>query len=200
MSATIFVEGGGTTRVNSACRKGFGDLLLKCGFQGRMPRIVPSGSRNEAYNDFRNALARASRDDIVMLLVDSEDPVADIDRTWEHLRRRDGWQVPRGAVDEDALLMTTCMETWIVADRNALREHFGHNFQESALPPMDNLEHRNRQDVLIRLERATRNCSAPYAKGPKSFAVLNALNPEMLERWLPSFSRARRILDRRLRR
>ena len=52
-----------------------------------MPRLVACGSRNEAYDD-KNALARASDGDLFMLLVDSEDPVTDINRTWNHLSTR----------------------------------------------------------------------------------------------------------------
>ena len=198
MSVTIYVEGGGNPQTDTACRKGFRELFLKCGFGGRLPRIMPCGSRNEAYDDFVNALMRASRDDVVMLLVDSEDPIADINRTWQHLRGRDGWQRPRNADDEDVLFMTTCMETWIVADHNALRDYFGRNFQETALPPLDNLENRSRQDVLNRLERATRNCRAPYRKGPRSFEILGKVNPNAIAPNLPSLRRARNILAERL--
>ena len=196
---TIFIEGGGNGNYGKVqCRKGFRELLERCGFKGRMPRLVACGSRNEAYDDFKSAFARASDGDIIMLLVDSEDTVADINRTWEHLRRRDKWQNPSGAADEVVLLMTTCMETWIIADRATLRQHFGRRLQESDLPALDDLEIRNRQDVLSSLERATRNCTAPYAKGPKSFAVLGKLNPDVLEQHLPSFKRARSILGGKL--
>lgn len=198
MSVTIFVEGGGNEQGKLACRRGFRELLLKCGFQGRMPSIVACGSRNATYDRFRNALARASRDDIIMLLVDSEDPVRNINRTWNHLHQRDNWQRPPGADDDDVLFMTTSMETWIIADHDALREHFGRNLQVNALPAMDNLERRNRDDVLGRLQRATRNCPGPYSKGPRSFVILGKLNPDALERHLPSFHRARRILNDRL--
>ena len=195
---TIFIEGGGKGKdAGSQCRKGFRELLERCGFKGRMPKLVACGSRNEAYNRFESAL-KASGGDIVMLLVDSEDTVADINRTWEHLRQRDKWQNPSGAADEVVLLMTTCMETWIIADRATLRQHFGQSLRESALPALDDLENRNRQDALSSLERATRNCTAPYAKGPKSFAVLGKLNPDVLEQHLPSFKRARSILGSKL--
>ena len=40
------------------------------------------------------------------------------------------------------------------------------------------------------LERATRSCAAPYAKGPHSFAILGRLNPNTLAALLPSFCRA----------
>ena len=94
--------------------------------------------------------------------------------------------------------MVTCMETWIVADRQALNEHFGNRLQTSALPPLDNLESRSRQDVQDRLERATRDCPGPYTKGPKSFEILGKLNPSVLEQHLPSFHRTRRILSDKL--
>ena len=163
-----------------------------------MPKLVACGSRSEAYDDFRVAFERASRDDIIMLLVDSEDRVADINSTWEHLRQRDGWQRPRNAADEDVLFMTTSMETWIVADRETLHAHFGQHFRDSALPSLDNLENRSRQDVLRRLEHATRDCPATYAKGPKSFEVLGKINPDAIAPNLPSFRRARNILAERL--
>ena len=94
--------------------------------------------------------------------------------------------------------MTTCMETWIVADYKALRAHFGQGIQLSALPPADDLERRPRDEVLAKLKHATRNCFAPYEKGTKSFVVLGKLNPATLDSCLPSFQRARRILNTKL--
>lgn len=71
---------------------------------------------------------------MVFMLIDSEDPMANIEATWPHLKVRDGWEKPENAGDEQVLMMTTCMETWIVADRAALKSHFGQNLQESGLP------------------------------------------------------------------
>ena len=163
-----------------------------------MPRLIACGSRNNAYDDFRDAHENAAAADYIALLVDSEDPVADLNATWRHLRQRDGWARPPGADDDQVLLMTTCMETWIVADRDTLAAHYGPCLQPSALPPTDNMESRRRDDVQRSLERATRSCAAPYAKGPPSFAILGRLNPNTLASLLPSFRRARRILEARL--
>ena len=195
VSATIFVEGGGDTNVGRrACRRGFTDLLEKSGFQGRMPRIVALGGRDSVYEGFRAAHDRASGSDYVAMLVDSEDRVRNINEPWAHLERRDGWRRPDGADDNQVLLMTTCMETWIAADRDALKARFGRCLQENALPPVNNIESRSRQDVQDRLARATRNCPTPYSKGQVSFQILGKLNPDALEPRLPSFRRARRIL------
>jgi len=58
------------------------------------------------------------------MLVVSEDPIADEEEPWQHLRQSpdDNWDPPTGATDNQVLLMTTCMETWIVADRALGRE------------------------------------------------------------------------------
>ena len=199
MSAVIFVEGGGdTSKGRIECRRGFRTLLDKSGFTGRMPQIRARGSRDSTYDSFVTAHQEASVSDYIALLIDSEDPVANIDETWRHLNQRDGWQRPAGAQNDQVLFMVTCMETWIVADRQTLNQHFGSRLQTSPLPPLNNLEGRSRQDVQDRLERATRDCPGPYSKGPKSFEILGKLNPDVLEQRLPSFRRARRILSDKL--
>ena len=200
MSSMVLLEGGDVESSESLgrCREGFRRLLEKCGFSGRMPRLKACGSRQSAYENFVAIYASQSSLDYIALLIDSEDPVTNIDETWRHLNQRDGWQRPAGAQNDQVLFMVTCMETWIVADRQTLNQHFGNPLQTSALPPLDNLERRSRQDVQDRLERATRNCPGPYTKGPKSFEVLGKLNPDVLEQRLPSFHRARRILSDKL--
>lgn len=197
MSARIYAEGGGSKSVDIELRKGFKRFWERCGFQGRLPRMFPSGGRRSVYEDFKNHVTEGDAQDFVGLLVDSEDPVNDIERTWDHLNNRDGWEKPTNADDEQALLMTTCMETWIAADRNALCERYSRRgLNENMLPPLTDLEARSRQDVQTRLRRATQN---QYAKGEESFTILGELNPSTLEQHLPSFKRARRILNQKLR-
>ena len=199
VSARIYLEGGGSrTEGKSRCREGFRKLLERCGLSGRMPGLVASGSRNTAFDNFNESHSNTSGPEFVALLIDSEAAVSDIEETWEHLRRTDGWRRPRGATDDQVLLMTTCMETWIVADQAALGEHFGQGLRPNALPSPTNLESSSTGDVQNRLENATRDCAAPYTKGPRSYEVVGKLNPDTLESHLPSFGRARRILAGRL--
>jgi hypothetical protein len=87
------------------------------------------------------------------------------------------------------------METLIVADRDALADHYGDKLQISALPALVNLESRARHDVQDQLFHATRNCRNAYAKGKRSFEILPKLKPDTLSGCLPSFVRCRRILD-----
>ena len=84
--------------------------------------------------------------------------------------------------------MTTCMETWIVADRSALCAHFGQCLLVDELPDLDGLEELKRGAVKDRLQAATGSCPAPYGKGTNSFAVLSRLDPTILEEHLPSFA------------
>lgn len=198
MSATLYLEGGGETRfLKGQCREGFSKLLEKSGLSGRLPRLVACGSRNTAFNKFKSDHAKSSKADFVAMLIDSEAPLADIEDTWSHLKRRDNWEMPANAQDEQVLFMTTCMETWIAADREALSENYGHNLQNSALPSLVDIENRERDVVQNALIHATRNCSNKYSKGKRSFEVLAQLSPSVLKQNLPSFGRCTRILAER---
>ncbi|MCC7157712.1 MAG: DUF4276 family protein [Bryobacterales bacterium] len=163
-----------------------------------MPRLVSCGSRNKAYDDFVLAQTNKRGDDFVALWIDSEHPVKDIERTWAHLRNKDHWKTPAGATDDQVLFMTTCMETWILADQPALHEHYGTCLANSALPPLHDLERRDKGDIQRRLFRVSENCGNAYSKGKPSFEILGKLTPATLETHLPSFARVRRILDERL--
>jgi len=202
VSATLYLEGGASGAdskdLQIRCRAGFRKLLEKCAYKERMPRLFASGSRDDAFDDFKFALAGKGAGDYVALWIDSEDPLTDLEATWDHLSRRDNWMQPAGATNDQVLFMTTCMETLIAADRAALTDHYGAKLQRSALPPLVNLENRGRHDVQDKLVHATRNCSNADAKGRRSFEILAKLTPATLERRLPSFARTRRILNQKL--
>ena len=198
MNAHLYIEGGESKEDQIRCREGFRKLIEKAGLSGRMPRLSACGGRRSVFDDFKTAHASRKVGAYIAMLVDSEDPVESLEKTWDHLKSRDQWDKPAGAVDEQVLFMTTCMETWIVADQTALREHYGQKLQENALPPLDNLENRNRHDVHDKLVHASRNCSNAYTKGKRSFEVLAKLDPAVLKQHLPSFVRVDRILKEKL--
>lgn len=199
MKAKIYVEGGGDSKeLHARCREGFRRLIESCGFIGRMPRLVACGDREATYDDFKTAHKTSGVDDYVAMLVDSEDPVADVEATWAHLKARDNWDKPAGATDEQALLMTTCMETWIVSDRSAMRRHYGSKFHEGALPPLAGLEDRGRGEIHDALCNATDDCKNGYKKGKRSFEILAQLAPSELRKHLPSFRRFERVLKSKL--
>ena len=204
MSAHLYIEGGGNSKEEKIrCREAFTTLLKRQGFAGRLPRLTACGGRGAAFDDFKTAHGNSASGNFVGLLIDSEDPATMPEDplqqcTWEHLRRRDGWERPAGATDQQVLLMTTCMETWIAADRSTLRKHYGARLNENQLPATTNLESRHRHDVQSRLELATAGTSKPYRKGKRSFDLLAKLNPQALAPLLPSFQRAMTILASKL--
>jgi hypothetical protein len=200
VSSYIYLEGDGgaqSKEVDIRCREGFRKLLENCGFHQRMPRLVACGPRRTAFEDFSSAYSKKQAD-YAGLWIDSEEPLAKLEAPWDHLQELESWTRPSDAVDDQVLFMTTCMETWIVADRAALTAHFGAEIQDSALPPLVHLEARSRHEIQDKLIRATRECSNSDQKGRRSFAILGKLNPDILEKHLPSFARVRRILGARL--
>jgi len=201
---TIYIEGGATGAYSREqcirCERAFHKLLDRMGFTGRKPRLVACGGRADVFKDFCTA-QRSFGSGWVAMWIDSEDPMADIEKAWKHLAQVttvSRWEKPEGATDDQVLFMTTSMETWIVADPAALREHYGHRLQESQLPDLENIENRNRHEVQEKLARATKDCKNAYAKGKRSFEILAKLDPAALEVHLPSFSRIRHILGEKL--
>jgi hypothetical protein len=93
--------------------------------------------------------------------------------------------------------MVTSMETWIIADQDALRKRFGPGIDLNQLPSTHKLEARSRQSILGALKAATAHCPQPYANGKVSFQLVGLLSPTALTS-LPSFARVAHILNQRL--
>lgn len=194
MKVRIYVEGGGSGRdLRTRCRRGFSAFFEKASLAGRMPRIVACGSRETAFDKFRIAFGARKAGEFVVLLVDSEAPVADGTGPWEHLARRDGWNRPGEATDEHAHLMVECMEAWFLADADGLAGHFGRDFNRNALPRRGEVEQVAKDDLRKGLRNATRRCAkGEYGKGRHSFAVLERTDPAKV---LAASPHAERLID-----
>ena len=180
MTAIVYVEGGGKGKaLRASCREGFSRFFAKAGLKGRMPRVVPSGGRQEAFDDFRHAIDGRENNRLFVLLVDSEGPVAEDSDAWGHVRRQDGWAKPERAEDHNAHLMVQCMEAWFFADKDCLEAFFGRGFNGNALSRNPNIEEIPKNDLLAGLKNATRQCrpKGEYAKGRHGFAVLAETDP-----------------------
>ena len=173
----IFMEGGGKGNpdAHSRLRAGFGLLLTALGVSPH-PRIVACGPRGNAFRKFSGALARGEK---AMLLVDSESPVAaqNHGRPWAHLAENDKWARPAGASDDDAHLMVQCMESWFVADPDALAAHFGRGFNADKLPGNPDVEEIPKYDILGGLAAAAEKSGGGYRKTLDGFALIGIINP-----------------------
>ena len=156
----LYLEGGGDgSESKAAIRQGFGQFLDPLRQLARARRIrwqvVACGGRNAAFDMFKTALG-IHRGAFNILLVDAEGPVSQT--PWTHLLTRDGWARPT-AGDEQCHLMVQCVEAWLVADRETLREFYGQGFNEHALPANINVEAVDRRDLESGLARATKDTS-----------------------------------------
>ena len=196
MKVKIYVEGGGDRRdMKAKCRQGFRMFLQNAGVRDRGFSIHACGGRQAAYDDFCVALKNAKDDEFIVLLVDSEVPVAqnDSDLPWAHLKARDNWDQPAQATDDNAHLMVQCMEAWFIADRATLRAFFGQGFNVNTLPANPNVEEIPKQDLYAGLNNASRNTQkGRYGKGRHSFDILSQINPSRVAAASPW---AKRLID-----
>jgi len=195
VNVKLYVEGGGDTNaLRTRCREGFSEFFRKAGLEGRMPRIVACGGRDQAFGDFLTALGTAGANDFIVLLVDAEAPVANGDGPWTHLHRRDNWNQPPAAGEKNAHLMVQIMEAWFLADKNTLAKFFGDGFNRGALPGNPKVEEVAKSDVMDGLKAATRHCDrkGEYGKGRHSFEILARIDPAKVTEASPH---ARRLVE-----
>ena len=200
-SIAIYVEGGGdSTSGKAQLRQGFDGLLEPQKAAARTRRmgwkLVPCGSRNAAFDAFQHA-ARAASAEIVVLLVDSEDPVSvsTPDGRVAHLAARDRWDLEDVAA-ERVHLMTQCMETWIVADAAALAEFYGKSFHQPTLPRRTPLDDEPKRSVYAALEAATRSTQkGSYGKIKHASELLRRIRPDVVAKRCASFRQFTSWLD-----
>ena len=175
VSASLYVEGGGDSKsLKTACRRGFRKFIENARVAGGGSNIVACGSRGNAYRSFSKALSAGLN---TLLLVDAEGPVT-TQETWQHLKANDNWDRPATATDDQCHLMVQVMESWFLADADALASFYGQDFNRGPLPANRNIEQVPKEDALARLSQATRNTKkGGYKKGPDSYDILAKLNP-----------------------
>lgn len=194
MKVKVYVEGGGDGKsLRTKCRRGFSSFFAKANLTGRMPQIIACGGRESAFDKFCIALRSRNAEEFIVLLVDSEGPVADGSGPWLHLSTRDRWTKPEDATDANAHLMVQCMEAWFLADKDGLAAYFGQDFDRNALPGRREIEDVAKDDVLDGLKNATRQCKKDeYGKGRHSFDILEQTDPAKVMNASPH---ARRLVE-----
>ena len=154
----IFLEG------DKALLKGF-HAFLKPAIDAARQRgirfqLVSGGPLDETIKDFMDAIQDNS-DAFNILLVDSDVP--DNGNLIASVKARSTWDNQTGASIQDSQIhfMVQVMESWFLADIDALGKYYGRNFQPNRLPPNQNVEQIPSKDVIRRIENATR----PTRKG-----------------------------------
>jgi hypothetical protein len=192
----VYVEGGAIDSdfLRARCREGFRKFVEAAGIRG--VTFVARGGRTSAHDTFCTALAKRAPDDIILLLVDSEEPLTPGADGWTHLESRPNNRLkkPEKATEEHLFLMVQCMETWFLADLDRLEEYFGPEFNRSVFKQWPDLEAVPKPDVLAALVRASKRLDKKargYAE--LSFDVLATLRPDEVASRCPD---AKRLLGR----
>lgn len=185
MKIKLYIEGGGESHLqDTTFRAAWTAFFEKSRLRElrKMPRVIRGGGREQTFDAYCTAVRNRAPDELPLLLVDSEHLVATGASVWKHLKTRDGWTKPRDVGDQDAFLMITCMETWLLADRASLQRYFHGCWKDSALPAWPSLEAVEKLRVFRALDQATATCGPrKYAKGDVSFQVLSAIDPSKVE-------------------
>ncbi len=78
--------------------------------------------------------------------------------------------------------MVQVMESWFLADREALKAFFGKGFRGQTIPKSPHIEDVPKERVISVLGKATAACGpGKYAKGNLSFSLLAAISPAKVE-------------------
>ena len=145
---------------DSALRKGFNNFLKSeidlARQRGLGFNLIAGGSTAETIKDFMIA-ARTHKDAINIVLIDSDKP--DNGNLIADLKQRESWDTEAGAEiqDDQIHFMVQVMESWFLADRDALKKYYKQGFREKQLPGNPNVERISKSDVINGLVNATRN-------------------------------------------
>ncbi|MBI2398565.1 MAG: DUF4276 family protein [Xanthomonadales bacterium] len=193
MTVLVSIEGGGGRRAEQAAlRKAFSELFGKLGIARPLPCAECNGSRNAAERSFR--LHRQKLGENALLLVDAEGDIASDTPAWQYLKQHDGWALDASTHDQ-VFVMVQLMESWFVADRQALAEYFGENFHRNQLPGSErDIESIPKADVERGIAASTKDTRrGRYDKGRHSADLLSRLRPDKIEAASPH---AKRFFDR----
>ena len=197
-SILIYIEGeggGGTTAKRHAhdgeFRQAWKAFLKPLADQAERAKIrrfrcIPGRGGASTTEKFAHPLPQ-QKGALRILLIDSEGPVADVAKPWTGREQKR----PHWADDKHCYLMVQCLETWLLADADKLREHYDSRskkcFQDNKLKDWSNLESISKKTLQEALESATGKCGRPYAHADGNLLIAKVQREKLRE--LPSVAR-----------
>ncbi len=191
---TIHFEG------DANLRPGFHALLKSHAERARQKRIgfklISGGSNVETVKDFIRS-CRLHPSDLNILLIDSEGPVPSTAGFIRTLRSRDFWDANATCDDGQLNFMVQAMESWFIADPQALIERFGHRFDVKQLPNPQNAESIPPARLTDSIKRGLRSSGAKrrYDKVSDGAKLLELVDESRVSRNCAHFRRLRDFLS-----
>jgi hypothetical protein len=128
-----------------------------------------------------------------VLLLDSDEAVS---TSPVNLLRKKGLE---GCDPKRVFWMVQVMESWFLADIDALHGHYKGGFKTKALKANPQVEKIPKADVLSRLENATRLTKAGKYQKYHAFKLLELIDPSKVRKAAPNCERMFRLILARLR-
>jgi hypothetical protein len=170
----IYFEG--TSELREGFRNFFGEIKTT---GGRGPKLIAGGGREQAIADFRKSF-KNHPDALNLLLIDSEGP--DTGQLFERICQPQ--QIPGSAKDE-VFWMVECMESWFLADIEALGLYYRRDLTEASRGN-PNVEEIPKKDVLARLKAAA---GGRYHKTKDAPRLLKQIRPQRVRQAAPDCDR-----------
>lgn len=183
MEIKLYVEGGGKgshKRATIKLQQGFDSFFreLKDAARERKVsfKIIPAGNTNSTYDDFIRSVENAPQS-FNLLLVDSDEAIAENETARAFLQNKyKGWKL-NAVRDEQCHLMVQIMESWFLADVAVLKNFYGKEFKESAIPKNKNVEKIAKETVESSLTAATaKTQKAEYHKIEHGAKILEMID------------------------
>lgn len=190
MEIKLYVEGGGkgshkraTIKLQQGFDSFFGELKQAARKKKISFRIIPAGNTQSTYDDFIFSVANSPAQSFNLLLVDSDGAVADGETARAFLQKKyKGWKLQTIA-DHQCHLMVQIMESWFIADVDALKSFYGQGFQESPIPKNKNVEKIEKTTIEKSLSSTTaKTQKGEYHKIEHGAKLLELINPQKVRK------------------
>lgn len=183
MEIKLYVEGGGKgshKRATIKIQQGFDAFFKELKEAARNKKIsfkiIPSSDTQTTYDDFIRSVENSPLS-FNLLLVDSDAAIDENESARSFLQKKYGkWKLQK-IEDKQCHLMVQIMESWFLADVDALKSFYGKEFKESAIPKNKNVEAIEKERVEKSLKTATvKTQKGEYHKIEHGTKILELIN------------------------
>ncbi|MBN1190789.1 MAG: DUF4276 family protein [Dehalococcoidales bacterium] len=192
----IYIEGGGDERETKATfrmgySKFFRQIVEIVRDKGIRWNIIASGSRQNCFDDFKNAI-QSHPQAFNIMLVDAEREVTK--NVKQHLKDSDNWELV--CTEDHYQLIAQTMEAWLIADKAALAKYYGQGFNAGAIPNTIDVELIEKARLYISLQSASKNTQkGEYAKIKHGADLLALVDPQEIRKKAGYCDRLFRLLE-----